>query len=82
MNPNAIPETIEDPIYDENYCPSGLMLSNSERKKMMAREHNRAYNAGELNRRVDLRDIVRDAVSHAEHSLGLPATQSCLSKNR
>lgn len=67
MNPNAKPETIED----DNYIPPGLMLSNSDRKKMMAREHNRAYNAGELNRPMDLVDIVRGAVSHAQKSLGI-----------
>lgn len=82
MNPNAIPETIEDPLYDEAYQANVLMLSKSERKRMMAREHNRAYNAGELNRPVDLVEIVRGAVSHAQHSLGMPVTQSVLSKNR
>jgi hypothetical protein len=83
MNPNAIPkEAHHDIIEDDNYIPPGMILSNTDRKKMLAREHNRAYNAGELTRKTDLVDIVRGAVSHAQHSLGLPVTQSVLSKNR
>ena len=78
MNPNAIPqhEAHHDIIEDENYIPPGLMLSNSERKKMMAREHNRAYLAGELNRPVNLVDIVRGAFIHAGHSLNLPTSKN------
>lgn len=35
---------------DKDYIPP---MSNGERKKMMAREHNRAYNAGEPTREVE-----------------------------
>lgn len=65
MNPNAIPKE------DDNYIPPGLILSNKERKRMLAREHNRAYAAGELTRQPDLTEIVRDAVGFASKSLGL-----------
>lgn len=35
-------------------------LSNFQRKKMSAQEHNSAYAAGELNRPVDLKEVVRE----------------------
>ena len=81
-NPTTIVEhVLNDGRFElkPDYVP---YYSNTERKKMLAREHNRAYTAGELNRRVDLKDIVREAVSHAEHSLGLPVTQSVLRTKR
>jgi hypothetical protein len=69
MNPNAIPkEAHHDIIEDVDYLPP---MSNKERKRMLAREHNRAYTAGELTRQPDLTEIVRDAVGFASKSLGL-----------
>lgn len=47
------------------------VISKKERKRMLAREHNRAYQAGELNRPVDLKDIVRGVVQHAAKSLDI-----------
>lgn len=69
MNPNALPTGDDIVVFeDSDYLPP---MSKRERKQMQAREHNRAYDAGELTRKVDLVDIVRGAVSHAQKSLGI-----------
>lgn len=45
--------------------------SNNAIKRQMAKEHNRAYAAGELNKPVDLNEVVRDVIGVASKSLGL-----------
>lgn len=72
MSTNAIPKEAQlDSFEDDNYIPPGLILSNKERKRMLAREHNRAYTVGELTRQPDLTEIVRDTIGVASKSLGL-----------
>lgn len=65
MNSNRL--TVH-PMKSENAIKS---LSNAEVKRLKAREHNRAYEAGEFNKPADLREVVRDVVSHAKQSLGI-----------
>lgn len=69
MNSNTPPTGDDIVVFeDSDYLPP---MSKRERKQMLAREHNRAYDAGELTRKVDLADIIRDAVGHAKTSLGI-----------
>lgn len=53
---------------DKDYIPP---MSNGERKKMIAREHNRAYNAGEPTSEVEsLEQSVRRTVLGFQEALG------------
>lgn len=53
---------------DKDYIPP---MSNGERKKMIAREHNRAYNAGEPTHEVEsLEQSVRRTVLGFQEALG------------
>lgn len=52
---------------DKDYIPP---MSNGERKKMIAREHNRAYNAGESTHEVEtLEQSVRRTVMGFQEAL-------------
>ncbi|ABY62871.1 hypothetical protein ST201phi2-1p038 [Pseudomonas phage 201phi2-1] len=47
-------------------------MSNGERKKIMAREHNRAYGAGEPTRQIEtLEQSVRSMVQGFQEALGV-----------
>lgn len=69
-------DTIEDTpcaqqAFSTKHTFAEVMFSKAERKRMMVREHNRAYNAGELNKSVNLTEIVRDAIGTAKKDLGI-----------
>ena len=70
---NIVDHVLQHPDVEHNpdYTPAGVKFSKKERKRMMAREHNRAYAAGELNKHESLRDIVLGTIGHAKISLGL-----------